>query len=303
MSSNYRLDTTIALRITKMLPTYLTNFVQYPGASIISFMTGEDAAFGEKTSVDGIRHPEEEITISSEIEYNMKYARKYARRLDMPSLTDAIAIKEEYYAGDLVNAMGHVSDLGANFIEGINLFAMDGSLKPLMYGLADYPSGTDGTRERPEMCAPVSPLGPWDVPANIPATLVDMEAILIDKKFYGPKILIAHPIVKPYLSNVLTNTATPVGTWLQSAYGYPIIFSPWTDITTTTSSTFVYMVDMSKFSYTMTPIRIKTYFDDPTDDWVWKWQTRMVIRPKPLYDTVGAEWLKGIVRTDVDVTT
>lgn len=302
MSTNYRLDTTIALKITKILPTYLTNFVQYPGASIISFMQGEDAAFGEKTSVDGIRHPEEEITISSEIEYNMKYARKYARRLDMPSLSDAIAIKEEYYAGDLVNSMGHVSDIGANFIDGINLFAMDGSLKPLMYGLADAGAGAGaGTRERPEYCTAITPAGKWDVPASIPATLVDMESGLIEKRFYGQKILIAHPIVKPYLSNVLTNTATPVGTWLTSAYGYPIIFSPWVDITTTTSSTNVYMVDVSKFSYTMTPIRIKTYFDDPTDDWVWKWQTRMVIRPKPLFD--GTSWYKGLILADVDVTT
>lgn len=301
MSTNYRLDTNIALQITKILPTYLSNFVQYPGASIISFMKGQDASFGEKTSLDGIRHPEEEITISSEIEYNYKYARKYARRLDMPSITDAILIDEEYYAGDVVNAMGHVSDLGTNFIEGLNLFAMDGSLQPLMYGLSDYPSGTGGTRERPEMCAPVTPLGPWDVASNIPPTLADMEQVLTLKKFYGPKILIAHPIIKPYLGLILTNTATPVGTWMQSAYGYPIIFSPWADITTTDSSTFVYMVDVSKFSYTMTPIRIKTYFDNNTDDWVWKWQTRMVIRPSPLND--GSEWLKGIVRTDIDVTT
>jgi len=264
-------------------------------------MKGEDASFGQKTSLDGIRHPEEEITISSEIEYNYKYARKYARRMDMPSITDAILIDEEYYAGDVVNAMGHISDLGQNFIEGLNLFAMDGSLKPLMYGLADYPSGTSGVRERPEMCAPVTPTGPWDVASNIPPTLADMEQTLTLKKFYGPKIIIAHPIIKPYLGLILTNTATPVGTWMQSAYGYPIIFSPWTDITTTDSSTFVYMVDVSKFSYTMTPIRIKTYFDNNTDDWVWKWQTRMVIRPSPLND--GNEWLKGIVRTDIDVTT
>lgn len=303
MSSNSRLDTTIALRITKMLPTYLTNFVQYPGASIISFMQGEDANFGDKTTVDGIRDPEEEVVVSSEIEYNYKYARKYARRMDMPSITDAIMIEEEYYAGDIVNAMGHVQDLGANFVEGLNLFAMEGSLKPLMYGLNDLPGGTDGTRERPEAVAAVTPAGEWDVASNIPPTLVDMEAALIGKKFYGPKIVLAHPIIKPYLSSILTNTATPVGTWMQSAYGYPIIFSPWVDTGFTTNAAMVYMVDVSKFSYTMTPIRIKSYFDNPTDDWVWKWQTRMVIRPKPLYDASKPEWLKGIVQADIDTTT
>jgi hypothetical protein len=301
MSSNSRLDTTIALKITKILPTYLTNFVQYPGASIISFMEGQDAPFGDKTTVDGIRHPEEEITVSSEIEYNFKYARKYARRMDMPSITDAIMIKEEDYAGDIPNAMGHIADLGANFAEGINLFAFEGSLKPLMYGISDYPNATDGSRERPELCAPVTAAGKWDVASSIPPTLADMEMTLTSKRFYGPKIVLAHPIVKPMLSNILTNTATPVGTWMTSAYGYPIIFSPWVDADSTVNASDVYMIDASKFAYTMTPVRIKTYFDDPTDDWVWKWQTRFVLRPKPLYD--GSEWLKGAVYSTVDCTT
>ena len=137
MSTNYRLDTNIALQVTKILPTYLTTFVAYPGASILGWMKGEDASFGTKTSLDGIRHPEETINISSEVEYNDKYARKYARRMDMPSVTDSLRVEEEYYASDIVNAMGHVSDIGANFIEGLNLLAFEGSLKPLMYGLSD----------------------------------------------------------------------------------------------------------------------------------------------------------------------
>jgi len=302
MSSNSRLDTAIALRITKILPTYLTNFVTYPGASIISFMTGLDANFGDKTSLDGIRHPEEEVLVSSEIEYQYKYARKHARRMDMPSLTQAIMIDEEYYAGDLVNAMGHIQDLGQNFIEGINRFAFEGSLKPLMYGIEDILGGTAGTRERPEQVAAVTAAGKWDVATSIPATLNDMQSALIDKKFYGPPLVLAHPLVKPMLSQVLTNTAVAVGVWMQSAFGFPIIFSPWIDNDSTVSASDVYMVDSSKFAYTMTPLRIKSYFDDHTDQWVWKWQTRFVLRPSPLLDTVPAtdEWLKGVVKSTVD---
>ena len=178
MSSNNRLDTTIALQITKMIRTYLTTFVPSPGASILGWMTAEDASFGQKTSIDGIRHPDEDVTVSSEIEYNPKYARKYARRLDMPSVTDMIRIEEEYYAGDLTNAMGHVADLGANFIEALNLLSFEGSLVPLMYGISDYPSGTAGTRERPEMCAPPGTAGAWDVPTNIFKDIAAMEQAL-----------------------------------------------------------------------------------------------------------------------------
>jgi len=264
-------------------------------------MEGQDANFGDKTSIDGIRHPEEEVTVSSEIEYNFKYARKYARRMDMPSISDAILIEEEYYAGDLTNAMGHVQDLGKNFIEGINLLAAGGSLKPLMYGLEDYPTGTDGTRERPEQCAPVTPAGPWDVAANVPSTLAEMDLVLTGKKFYGQKLILANPMIKPYLSQVFAYTSTPMGEWLTSAYGYPIIFSPHIDPAGTVNATMIYMVDASKFAYTMTPLRIKSYFEDSTDAWVWKWQTRFVLRPKPLYD--GSEWLKGVVQSDIDLNT
>lgn len=45
-----------------------------------------------------------------------------------------------------------------------------------MYGISDYPNGTAGTRERPEMCAPITAAGKWDVATSIPATLIDMDA-------------------------------------------------------------------------------------------------------------------------------
>ena len=301
MSTNYRLDTNIALQITKILPTYLTNFAAYPGQSIISWMTAEDAAFGQKAVIDGIRHPEETVNVSSEIEYNDKYARKYAREMDMPSITDSIRIANEYYAGDIVNAMGHVSDIGQNFIEGINLLAFEGALKPLMYGISDYPNGTAGTRERPEMCAPVTTAGKWDVPTSIGKDFAQLEQTLLSKKFYGQKIVLANPIVKPMLNLVLTNTATPVGTVVQGAYGYPIIFSPWIDSDSAITAADIYMVDASAFAYTMTPISIRAFFDNNTEDWVWHYQSRFVLRPKPRHD--GTEWLKGAVYTTVDLYT
>ena len=300
MSSNNRLDTTIALQITKMIRTYLTTFVPSPGASILGWMTAEDASFGQKTSIDGIRHPDEDVTVSSEIEYNPKYARKYARRLDMPSVTDMIRIEEEYYAGDLTNAMGHVADLGANFIEALNLLSFEGSLVPLMYGISDYPSGTAGTRERPEMCAPPSTAGAWDVPTNIFKDIAAMEQALTNKKFYGQKVILAHPLFKSMLGLVVTNTATPAGT-VSTIANYPVVWSHHVDSDATTAAADIYMVDSSKFAYTMTPLRIKSYFDDPTEDWVWRWQTRFVLRPKPLYD--GTEWLKGATYCTVDMYT
>lgn len=300
MSSNNRLDTDIALRITKIIRTYLTTFVPSPGESILGWMTAEDAPFGHKTSLDGIRHPQEEITVSSEIEYNSKYARKYARRLDMPSLTDEIRIQEEYYAGDITNAMGHVSDLGANFIEGLNLFAFEGTLKPLMYGLSDYPAGTAGTRERPEMVAPPSTGGAWDVPTNIVKDFAQMDQALTGKKFYGRKIVLANPLFKSMLNYVMTNTATPAG-MVSSVGEYPVIWNHHVDSDATTAAADIYMVDASKFAYTMTPLRIKSFFDNNTEDWVWRWQTRFVLRPKPLYD--GTEWLKGATYITVDMLT
>lgn len=298
MSTNYRLDTTLALQVTKQIRTYLTNFVPSPGASVLGWMTAEDAPFGNKTSIDGIRHPQEEVTVSSEIEYDTKYARKYARRLDMPSVSDEIRIEEEYYAGDITNAMGHVSDLGSNFMEALNLLAFEGSLKPLMYGLSDYPNGTAGTRERPEMCAPATTSGAWDTPTNIAKDIAKLKQSLIAKKFYGQKILLAHPIAQPMLDLVTTSTATPVGQ-ISTIRSIPIIYSHHVDSDSTIAAADIYMVDASKFSYTMTPLRIKSFFDDNTEDWVWRWQTRFVLRPKPIHD--GTEWLKGVAKCTVDM--
>lgn len=300
MSSNNRLDTDIALQITKKIATYLTNFVPSPGASILGWMTAEDSAFGEKTSLDGVRHPEEQVTVSSEIEYNAKYARKYARRLDMPSVTDEIRIQEEYYAGDITNALGHVSDLGANFIEALNLLAFEGTLKPLMYGLSDAPGGTTGTRERPEIITAVTTAGAWDVPTNIVKDLSMMEQALDAEKFYGQKIVLAHPLFKPMLNLVMTNTATPAGQ-VSSVKGYPIIWNHHVDSDASITAADIYMVDSSKFAYTMTPLRIKSFFDNNTEDWVWRWQTRFVLRPKPLKN--ATEWLKGVVKCTVDMYT
>ena len=300
MSSNNRLDTNIALQVTKSIATYLSNFVPSPGASILGWMTAEDASFGTKTSLDGIRHPEEQVTVSSEIEYNSKNARRYRRRLDMPSVTDEIRIVEEDYAGDVTNAMGHVSDLGSNFIEALNLLSFEGSLKPLMYGLNDYPSGTSGTRERPEMVAPPTTSGAWDVPTNVTKDVSLLKQALINKKFYGQKLLLAHPIFEPMLDLVVTNTATPVG-MVPGVKGTPIIYNHFIDSDATITAADIYMVDATKFAYTMTPLRIKSFFDDNTEDWVWRWQTRFVLRPKPLYD--GTEWLKGVTKCTVDMYT
>ena len=300
MSSNNRLDTDIALQVTKSIATYLTNFVPSPAESILGWMTAEDAPFGFKTSLDGIRHPQEEVTVSSEIEYNTKYARRYRRRLDMPSVTDEIRIQEEDYAGDIVNAMGHVSDLGENFVEALNLFSFEGTLKPLMYGLSDFPDGTSGTRERPEMVEPPTTNGAWDVPTNITKDVAELKQALIAKKFYGQKIILAHPIFEPMLDLVMTNTATPAG-MVPGIKGTPIIYNHHVDSDATIAAGDIYMVDASKFAYTMTPLRIKSFFDDNTEDWVWRWQTRFVLRPKPLYDET--QWLKGVTYMTVDMYT
>lgn len=300
MSTNNRLDTDIALKITKLIQTKLTTFVPSPNESILGWMTAEDAPFGFKTSLDGIRQPEEGVTISSEIEYNKKEARKHARRLDMPSITDEIRIGEEFWAGDIVNAMGHVGDLGSNFVEALNLLSFDGSAKPLMYGLSDFPNGTTGTRERPEMVAPPTTTGAWDVPTSITKDVSLLKQALINKKFYGQKLMLAHPIFEPMLDLVMTNTATPAGL-VPGVRGTPIIYNHHIDTDASITAADIYMVDASKFAFTMTPLRIKSFFDDNTEDWVWRWQTRFVLRPLPLYD--GTEWLKGVTKCTVDMYT
>lgn len=281
-----------------IFPTNLTNLQIHPGDPL-SWINKMPLPFGNKQMQRALRDPDQDINISKDIEYTDKFAKRIPQVLDMNALTDRLRIKEEYYAGDVVNAIGHVGDLFQNFNDAIaNYIYVGTSISPLSYGLLDYPNGTAGTVTRPEQIAPVTTAGAWTTPGNMYADFAKMDAALTDKNFHGDRVVLAPTRLKPYLNIVMTSTTSPVSFWINSIGGYPMVFSEWVDADATEDAFDIYMVDRKMFDMYSTPLRARGFFDNNTEDFVWNWNTRVVLAPRPLYD--GTEWLKGQVKCTVD---
>ena len=281
-----------------IFPTNFTNLQVHPG-NPISWINRQPISFGDKQAQRALRNPDQRVQIAKEVEYKDKYAARLTQKADMPAIFDSLRIDEEYYAGDVVNAVGHVSDLFVNFQDSLAQYAYVGTASnPLAYGLLDAPGGTAGTVVRPEQVTAVTTAGAWTTSTNTRADIAKMEAALIDKNFHGEKLLLAPSRVKPYLSYVVTNTATPIGYWVSSIGGYPIVYSEWVDADATEDAFDIYMVDRNSFDLFTTPLTVRGFFDNNTEDFVWHWKTRAYLLARPKYD--GTEWLKGQVKCVVD---
>ncbi len=280
-----------------IMPTNFTNLQIYPGDPI-AWIPRVNVPFGNKQAQRAIRMPDHNVQIGKEVEYLDKYAARQVQTADMPAISDSLRIKEEYYAGDVVNALGHVSDLFQNFSTAIGKFCYDGSsADPLAYGLIEDGAGTGSTTiTRPDICTDITTSGKWDIPGNMFEDIASAESGLEAKGFVGPKRLIAPPLCKPLLNSVLTSTTTPYRTWISSIGQYPITFTPWADPNAAIGTFDVFMVDESAFTLFTNPLKVRGFFDNNTEDFVWHWKTRAYLLPIPKHD--GTDWKKGIVKID-----
>ena len=296
-------DTDWFNQFKSVFPTNLTNLQIYP-SNPIAWIERKNVPFGNKQAQQGIRVPDQRIQIAKEVTYEDKYAPRQVQTVDMPALFDSLRIKEEYYAGDVVNALGHVGDLFQNFPDGLANYVYNGSATdPLAYGLLDPGAGTGSTTvTRPDVCVQVSTSGKWDIPSSMFEDLAAAEAALELKGFYGRKRVIAPPITKPFLNAVLTSTTTPYRDWIGQIAGYPITFTPLADANAVITAFDVFMVDEESFTLFSNPMKVRGFFDNNTEDFVWHWKTRAYLLAKPKND--GTDWFKGIVKIDqIDWTT
>ena len=288
-------DTDWMDQFKSLFPTNLTNLQVYPGDSI-GWINKINLPFGNKQVMRGLRNPDQGVQIGKEVTYIDKYADRRVQVVDMPAIWDSLRIKEEYYAGDVVNALGHVADLFTNFQDGLANFVYTGeAAEPTAYGILDAGPGT-GLIDRPQEVAAAATAGKWDIITNMFLDIAMMDAKLTERGFNGPKRLIAPPVLKPFLNTVLTSTATPYKTWFSSIGGYPITFTPHIDPNATTVALAIYMIDESAFDLYMTPLTVRGFFDNNTEDFVWHWKTRAYLLPRPLYwSGTTPMWHKGSV--------
>ena len=93
-----------------IFPTTLTNLQIYPGTPI-GWIQVKDMPFGQRQAQRKLRTPDQDVQVGKNVTYLDKRATRVPQVADMPALWDSIRIDEEDYAGDVVNALGHVSDL------------------------------------------------------------------------------------------------------------------------------------------------------------------------------------------------
>jgi hypothetical protein len=292
MASIKQWDTDYQDQFKTIFPTTLTNLQIYPG-SPIGWINKPGLPFGQKQTQRSVRTPDQDIQIAKNVQYLDKKATRVVQKADMPALFDSIRIDEEDYAGDVVNALGHVADLFENFQDGMANYTYTGTAKdPLAYGLLDAGAGTGSTTvERPDKCADITTAGKWDVPAKMFEDIGQAENGLEAKGFYGPKRLLMPSIVRPLLAFVLTSTATPYRDWIYNIAGYPITFSKLVDPDAAITAFDVIMVDENAFDLYTTPLKIRGFFDNNTEDFVWHWKTRAYLLARPKND--GTDYLKA----------
>lgn len=288
-------DNDYALKFTKIFATTLTNLQIEPG-SPIGWINRKDVPFGTKVGGTYIRTPDQRIQISKDPEYKDKDATRVPAFVDMPSLTDSIRIPEEDYAADVANALGHVGDLFQNFQDGMANYVYTGTaISPLTYGLLDAGAGTGNTTtNRPDKVADVSTTGKWDVQAAMFEDVGTAESDLEGKGFFGSKRIIMPRIIKPMLAHVMTSTRTPYRTWFHEIAGYPITFTRLCDADAALTAFDVLMVDENMFDLYSNPLKVRGFFDNNNEDFVWHWKTRAYLVPRPLND--GTDWFKGVIK-------
>jgi hypothetical protein len=285
----------------RIFATNITTRNIYPGQPLW-WCEARDIAFGQKQVQPQIRDPDDRVKVSKDVEFEDDYAKRYVQVADMPSITKSLKIEEEYYAGDPVNALGHVADDNAYYIDGLKQYYIAGvSTYPTMYGLIDAGFGTGSTTvTRPDKVADVTTSGEWDTPTQLTESLAEMEISLEGKGFHGQKVIASHPLIRPFLKAYpMANTATPLGSYIASGFGYQWDLAEWYDADATRDAVDLYMIDRSAFTIYQTPLRLRAHFNQDTRHFYWRWSSRGVILAKPIND--GTDWIKGIVKCTVDI--
>lgn len=304
MASLNQWDTTWQERFKKTYATNLTTLSLYP-EDPIRWMTFKDVPYGQNQVQRTIRRPDQDVQVSKNEQYGKtKYAESLTITLDMPNLSDELAVKEEYYAGDTPNALGHVADLNENFKDGIINFILNGTdTDPFARGILEADANGTGSTVindpgHADVASAISSVGKWDVYEDMQGDLAQMETSLEDKGFNGKKGILAPPVARPFIERyVVDHTATPY----KELLGFPVFYSPHVDQGATLNAASIYMVDMEKFEAHMTPMKARMFWSDEQETYVWRWKVRCVPVSIPKWD--GTDWLKGIVGFDVDFTT
>lgn len=295
-------DTDWQDRFKKIYATNLTTLSLYP-TDPIEWATIIDVPYGIDQIERPLRRPDQRVHVSKEEEYpEPKYAASDVIKLDMPNISDELHVKEQYYAGDTANALGHVADLNQNFKQGVAVQALDGSdVDPISYGFLEDTASLSTSINQPghvDTAAALSTSGEWDVYENMVTDLGAMDNALEQAGFFGTKALLLPGLAKPFINRyVVDNTAVPY----KELLGYRVYYSHQYDTGATVNAINIKMIQADKFELHMNPLKVRSFWSDLQETFVWRWKTRAVPVGIPMENSI--DWVKAIIGFDVDMTT
>ena len=286
-------DTEWARTVTQNLGTTLSNYSS-PGNQLLANISIIPLTYGQQRITRNISDPYQDVVLGRRFNAPEQQAEKRVQSLDFVSLSKRVMIDALDYAADPRNAAIHIADSMNIMRDGLEKQFIEGSATPLLqYGLADAPGGTAGTIIRPEDAGVQATSGDWSVITNMQEDITEGIGMLLDKGFYGPPMLLAPSITMPMFAHVQTSTAVPVATWIQSALGLPIVFSPFVDADATRDVFDCYLIDRSKVHIGVSDLKLDAYYSNLDHAYYWDMETYTVPLFDPIYDET--EWIKGKV--------
>lgn len=290
-------DTDFAVTIAQIMRTQLSSYSQTQDR-LIGKISILPLTYGNTSIYRPIANPDQIVSLDRTFQGSpTDLAEKLVQHLDLVCISDRLAIPRVDYAGDPANAAMHVSAHSQILLDGIEKTFIEGSAaKVLTYGVYDYPSGTTGTVNRPEIAYNDTTAGAWSTTANIRSDLIDSLAGLVLKKFYGPYLLIMPSMARPMMSDVLANTAVSTSQWVKDNFGVPIAYSPFMHEAAVSTDFNCVIIDTSKVHLGLSQIFMDSFYDDARHSYNYDWEVYMSALFDPLWD--GTDQMKGVARLD-----
>ncbi|KKM67465.1 hypothetical protein LCGC14_0976150 [marine sediment metagenome] len=290
------MDTSFATLVTDFFKTQMSTFSAAPN-SILSSISFLPIAKGKRT-IDRIIQDPETIVHASKT-WDGRRAKKVTlkQNVDTINLGDGLEIPRDEFNADPEGARIHVQNTGEIFNNAIEKTTVEGvATIAIARGINDFPDGTAGTINRPEIAYNNTTAGDWKTVANFRTDVIESVVGLTLKRFYGPKLMLAPEIVRTMITELISNTAVPVSSWMTSTIGIPIAFSPFVHEAATKDDFNCYIIDTNKVHLGGSDILFDAWYEQKDHAYYWDWDVDIVPLFDPLFD--GTEYLKGVARLD-----
>jgi hypothetical protein len=285
-------DTTIAQLITQVFTEHLSSYSK-PQERLFSAISKKEIIGNNKVLNRPISIPDTIVSLEKDWEDRRKEANRESQTLAAYKLFKGFTIKDDDFNAQ--NAAKHAEDSAEMMIDALEtMFAVGTTEKYNVYGVADYPNATAGTINRPEIAYNDTTAGDWATVANMRSDVIKCIAGLETKGFHGPFGMIAPTLVKPMVAEVMANTATSVGQWLNSTIGIPVFYSQYVDADATKDAFDAFVIDLKKCHLFMGAMNTKFFYSNEKHANMYDFEIRAVPAFDPIHD--GTEWMKGVAR-------